>query len=918
MPTYILSFSSPDTNLARAGGKGANLAQLARAAFEVPPGFIITTNAYRAFVQANQLHEKILSLAKRASPDDPTSFESISAEIRALFERGSLPTNVAIEITAAYAGMSEGERGRMGEREKSPTLPLSQSPTPVTSQPPVAVRSSATAEDLPGLAFAGQQDTYLNIVGEDAVHDAVKKCWGSLWTARAMAYRARNHIPPDEIALAVVVQEMIASESSGVLFTANPLTGRRDEIVIDASFGLGEAIVSGQVEPDHYVVDPRGSGIPEITECTLGEKALAIVPRAGGGTDQVTSENSKRQALPDAQIIELAQIAQRVVQHFGSPQDIEWAWANRQLYLLQSRPITSLYPLPANPDRAFRLYISFNSIQGVPEPFTPMGIDTLRLVLSAVPKILSSPATARDILPDAGGRLFIDVTDLARDPHLRNFVLAVLERADPGARPTFQRLLAEGRIPVKRTFTPDRALALARVLFFILPRVIAALRVPEKARVNTMAYLDTLLADMQQRVRAAPDLAARLSVMEETLPRAFESIARHALPAIFPAFGSIFVAQRWLAEWLDESPLAALELLRGLPGNVTTEMDLALWNTAESIRADPAALAALNAMPAAIVVPEYQQHRWPVTAQRALDDFLEKYGMRAVGEIDFGRPRWRDDPSSIIQTLLSYLQLQDPRQAPDAVFRRGAAHAERLAADYVARVRKTRGGWLRAKMLRGLIRRMRVLGGLREAPKFYAIRMMDLHRTGLLASARQVVARGQLECADDIFFVPFETLKQFAAGAAVDLKPIVAQNRAEYERECARRQWPRVLLGSGEAYYEGIASTAESGDDLVGDPVSPGVAEGRVRVVLDPRGVRLEPGEILVCPATDPGWTPLFLTAGGLVMETGGLVTHGAVVAREYGIPAIVGVHQATTRLRTGQRVRVDGNRGRIIVLMHS
>ena len=917
MSTIILPFSSPETTLAHAGGKGANLAELARAGFAVPPGFIITTDAYRAFVQANQLHEKILSLAKSASPDDPTSFESISAEIRALFERGALPREIAGQIVAAYRALRDGESGtpeERGEREKTPTLPHSHTRLP-TTQPPVAVRSSATAEDLPGLAFAGQQDTYLNIVGEDAVHDAVKKCWGSLWTARAMAYRARNHIPPDEIALAVVVQKMIASESSGVLFTANPLTGRRDEIVMDASFGLGEAIVSGQVEPDHYVVDPHEW---TITECALGEKALAIIPRAGGGTDQITSENSKRQALPDAQIIELAQIAQRVVQHFGSPQDIEWAWANRQLYLLQSRPITSLYPLPANPDRAFRLYISFNSIQGVPEPFTPMGIDTLRLVLSAVPKILSSPATARDILPDAGGRLFIDVSDLARDPHLRNFVLAVLERADPGARPTFQRLLVEGRIPVKRTFTLDRALALGRVFSFILPRVVAALRVPEKARVNTMAYLAALLADMQQRVRAAPDLAARLSVMEATLPRAFENIARPALPAIFPAFGSIFVAQRWLAAWLDESPLAALELLRGLPGNVTTEMDLALWNTAESIRTDPAALAALNAMPAAIVVPEYQQHRWPVTAQRALDDFLEKYGMRAVGEIDFGRPRWRDDPSSIIQTLLSYLQLQDPRQAPDAVFRRGAAHAERLAADYVARVRKTRGGWLRAKMLRGLIRRMRVLGGLREAPKFYAIRMMDLHRTGLLASARQVVARGQLECADDIFFVPFETLKQFAAGAPVDLKPIVAHHHAEYERECARRQWPRVLLGTGEAYYEGIASTAESGDDLVGDPVSPGVAEGRVRVVLDPRGVRLEPGEILVCPATDPGWTPLFLTAGGLVMETGGLVTHGAVVAREYGIPAIVGVHQATTRMQTGQRVRVDGNRGRITVLMHS
>ncbi|MBI4789885.1 MAG: phosphoenolpyruvate synthase [Chloroflexi bacterium] len=911
MPTNILPFASHETTLARAGGKGANLAALARAGYAVPLGFIVTTDAYRAFVAANQLRDEILALAQRPSPDDPTTFETCSAEIRACFERGVMPREIADEIVSAYRRLGEGERGRGGEGENTPTLPHSHTQTP-TTQPPVAVRSSATAEDLPGLAFAGQQDTYLNVVGEDAVLDAVKRCWGSLWTARAMAYRARNRIASDEIALAVVVQQMIASESSGVLFTANPLTGRRDEIVMDASFGLGEAIVAGQVEPDHYVVDPRQW---KITECALGEKALAIVPRAGGGTEQVTTDSAQRQALPDAQIIELAQIAQRVAAHFGSPQDIEWAWADQRLYLLQSRPITSLYPLPDNPGGAFRLYISFNSIQGIPEPLTPMGIDALRLAMRAVPKILSSPATARDVVPDAGGRLFIDVSDLALDPRLRKFVLTLLERADPGARPAFQRLLEEGRIPVKRTFTLDRALALARVLSFILPRVAAALHAPEKARVEITADLEELIAGVQARVRAAPDLASRLALMEATVPRAFEAVFRRAIPAVIPGFGSLFVVQRWLVEWLGESPQAALELMRGLPGNVTTEMDLALWQAAQSIRADPAARAALQAMSVESAVQAYRQRGLPPTAQRTLDEFLEKFGMRAVGEIDLGRPRWRDDPSSIIQTMLSLLELEDPALAPDAVFRRGAEHAARLADEYVARVRRTRGGWRRAKMLRALIHRMRVLGGMRESPKFYAIRMMDCHRQGLVDSARDLVARGQLERDDDIFFVPFETLKQFAAGAPIDLKPIVAHQRAEYDRECARRQFPRLLLGTGEAFYEGITAAGESEGDLVGAPVSPGVVEGSVRVVLDPRGVRLEPGEILVCSATDPGWTPLFLAAGGLVMEVGGLVTHGAVVAREYGIPAIVGVHQATTRLQTGQRVRVDGNRGAITIV---
>ena len=327
---YILPFLSGDATLERAGGKGANLAELSRAGFSVPPGFVITTDAYHSFVEANQIQSPILALAKNISLDDPGALENTSAEIRNLFERGTIPTEITNAIIVAYHQL---------------TIPSSNhpttAPTPSASQVqlPVAVRSSATVEDLPGMAFAGQQDTWLNVLGEDALLHAVKECWSSLWTARAMTYRTHNHIAPDEVALAVVVQEMIASESSGVLFTANPVTGRRDEMVIDASFGLGEAVVSGQVDPDHYVVDPRTW---RITERKLGAKEMAIAPRARGGTERVSRDGPQPPALSDAQIVELAQTAQRVAEHFGSPQDIEWAWANGQLALLQSRPVTSL------------------------------------------------------------------------------------------------------------------------------------------------------------------------------------------------------------------------------------------------------------------------------------------------------------------------------------------------------------------------------------------------------------------------------------------------------------------------------------------------------------------------------------------------------------------------------------------------
>ena len=306
--------------------------------------------------------------------------------------------------------------------------------------------------------------------------------------------------------------------------------------------------------------------------------------------------------------------------------------------------------------------------------------------------------------------------------------------------------------------------------------------------------------------------------------------------------------------------------------------------------------------------------RLPPVAQQALAAFLAEYGMRAVAEIDLGRPRWREDPASILQTLQSYLQIEDPALAPDVVSTGARADAERLAATYVAQVRRTRFGPLRARVLAAAIRRLRLLGGLRESPKLYAIKIFDVYRTALLAQGRALVAQGRLDQPGDIFFVPFDRLKRVAAGA----DGRAAGDRRRRTRHLHPGADPPPAPAPAAQHRRSLLRRHERGRAApisVGDPVSPGSVEGRVRVVRDPRGVRLEPGEILVCPATDPGWTPLFLAAGGLVMEIGGLVTHGSVVAREYGIPAVVGVHEATTRLHTGQRVRVDGSAGRVTIL---
>ena len=889
MNSIVLPLVSGEATLNRVGGKGANLAELARSGFKVPSAFLVTIDAYEHFVRINGISSRLKMLIHAVDLEDPNTLDTASTEIRSCFSAGQIPAEIQQAIHDAYLDLS-------GE-----------------SAVPVAVRSSATAEDLPGLSFAGQQDTYLNVVGIAGVLDAVKECWGSLWTARAIGYRARNAIPTEEIALAVVVQKMIASEVSGVLFTANPLSGRRDEMVIDASYGLGEAIVSGQVEPDNYAIDANHW---QITHRKLGAKALAIIPRREGGTEQISRDVADQQALPDAQIHDLAQTAHRIAAHFGSPQDIEWAWADDQFYILQSRPITSLYPLFESPlpPGDLRAYISLNSLQGVMDPFTPLGAEVMRFFISGIDQIIPLKPTIRAFVSEAGGRLFADVTYLIGDPQLRHSVLNLLSSVDPGASQILERQVADGRFPAKRVLTPGRILKIVvsmRSILFVFLR--ASLR-PVSMRAWAIDQVGKKRLQLQEQIQAADTLSAQLEAIERVAPRVMTDLFLGSLvPALAPGMISIPIVDRWLAAWLHAGRGASLPLLRGLPGNVTTEMDLRLWAAIQTIRADLAASEAFRVMSSDALVDAFQRGELPSVAQSALAHFLEQYGMRAVAEIDIGRPRWRESPDQIIQTLRSYIQIDDPDLAPDQLFKKGAAESEQQAHEYITQVHKTQWGPVRAWLLGMAIHRIRILCGLRESPKFNMIKVFDSFRTALLASGRNLVEKGQLKSAEDIFFVPFDTLKRCAAGEAIELTPLVLVKRAEYERERARRQIPRVMFSNGEAFYEGVSSQGTT--DLVGDGVSPGVVEGRVRIVLEPHKVKLEPGEILVCPATDPGWTPLFLSAGGLVMELGGLITHGSVVAREYGIPAVVGVHQATTRLQTGQRVRVDGSQGRITIL---
>jgi pyruvate,water dikinase len=360
--------------------------------------------------------------------------------------------------------------------------------------------------------------------------------------------------------------------------------------------------------------------------------------------------------------------------------------------------------------------------------------------------------------------------------------------------------------------------------------------------------------------------------------------------------------------------MLALEVTRGLPHNVTTEMDLALWETAVSIRQDAASAEMFHTADAQALVFRYRNETLPAAARSAVERFMDMYGMRGIGEIDLGQPRWREDPLPVLQTLQSYLQVE-PEFAPDVLFEKGAIAAQEAIERLAAQARRQPGGRIKEKLVRAAARRVRLLMGARESPKFFAVRAMGLVRNVLLEVGQEFTAAGTILRPDDLFFLHVAELEALSHQESRDWKTIIESRRLAYERELRRRQVPRVLVSDGRAFYEGVGAGTDTGDSITGSPVSAGVVEGIVHVVLDPHSAWLVPGEILVCPGTDPAWTPLFMAAGGLVMEVGGMMTHGSVVAREYGIPAVVGVHLATLRLKDGQRIRLDGTTGRIEIL---
>ena len=896
MSLITIPISSPDTTFENAGGKGASLARLTRLGLPVPPGFIITTDVYRYFVVVNGLDSVIKDCLADQSPDEIETLERDSARIRAAFSAGRIPEEIGEAMIREYRSLA--------------------APSAV-----VAVRSSATTEDLPDLSFAGQQDTFLNIIGEEQLVRAVVDCWSSLWTARSIGYRARNAIPHEQAALAVIVQRMVASEVSGVLFTANPLTGLLSEAVIDATFGLGEALVSGQVEPDHFVVDtPSG----EIQSVTRGAKGTTTQPKAGGGVESMQVDNAGKQTLSEEQIRQLVAAGQQIREAYGTPQDIEWAFAGDEMFILQARPITSLFPVPRVSVDPLFTWFSFGAFQGLVGPVTPLGQECIqRVSLGIGHKLgLTVKFEEQQALEVAGERIWVNISDVIRNPLGSRVLGGFLGIGEPGSAAILRQITSDPRLGTGKGRI--RFSTLLRTLRFALPGLVeipqTILR-PEKVRDRFDARLETYLQTV--RIPGGTDRFERLANIvaflgnQGGLADALPVLLPNFMPIIAPSLVFLNLIGHLLPPDRDDQPgisMPALDVTRGLPRNVTIEMDLMLWQVATVIKQDLAVADEFASTDVQTLAARYLGGDLPPVVQDAVRGFMERYGMRCAGEIDLGQPRWWEDPAPIMLILQSYLKITDENSPPlrHAQNVRSAEEAiERMAAE----VRGQPGGWIKEKILRAAARRVRLLFGARESPKFYAVRTMGIIRKALLEIGEEFFAAGTILCREDIFYLHVSELEDLSHGETLDWQALIAGRRQAYGRELRRQQVPRILLSDGRAFYEGVDAGSDSSDVITGSPVSPGMVEGTVRVVFDPHHAQIAPGEILVCPGTDPAWTPLFMAAGGLVMEVGGMMTHGSVVAREYGIPAVVGVHHATQRLRDGQRIRLDGSVGRIVVL---
>jgi pyruvate,water dikinase len=865
MNKYVLGFENIDrTKSMLAGGKGANLGELSKVrGISVPAGFCITTSAYKKITGNHRELHRLMNELMHCGAAEREKISGISATVRTIIESTPIPEDIAEEIAEHLAKFDKKDA--------------------------FAVRSSATAEDLPTASFAGQQDTYLNITGKDAILQHISKCWASLFTDRAVTYRIQNRFSHHDVYLSVIIQQMVFPQVSGILFTADPVTSDRKLLSIDAGFGLGEALVSGLVSADNYKVREE-----KIAGKKIATKKLAVYGLKEGGTEtrQLPPGQQTAQTLTDPQILQLARTGRKIEAHFGQPQDIEWCLAGDTFHIVQSRPITTLYPIPEANDGENHVYVSVGHNQMMTDAMKPLGLSFF---------LLLTPAPMRT----AGGRLFVDVAPMLATPSGRKTIIDTLGKYDPLIKDALTTIVArEGFIKP----LPDDPKAPATFKYAdTSPQTDKDPAIVVELIGNTQASI----AGLKQNIREKSGVELFDFIMEDLRLLKTDLFDPRSMEVIMAAMNASSWVNEKIKEWLGEKNVADT-LSQSVPNNITSEMGLALLDVADVIRPYPEIISYLQQVKDESFLDELPKFDGGLKTQKAIRAFLDKYGMRCVGEIDITKTRWSEKPAILIPMILSNIRNFGPG-AGSRKFEQGRQEALQKEQEILARLKQLPDGEEKARTTKQMIGVIRNFIGFREYPKYGKISRYFIYRQALLKEADLLVQAGVIREKEDVFYLTFEEFREAVRTRKADHE-LIGKRKAEY-KQYEKLTPPRVMTSDGEIITGRYKHEALPAGAIAALPVSAGTVEGRARVILNMEDADLEEGDILVTSFTDPSWTPLFVSIKGLVTEVGGLMTHGAVIAREYGLPAVVGLENATRLIKDGQRIRVNGTDGYVEIL---
>ena len=871
MNSYVLSFQKiGKTQLSMVGGKGANLGELSKVeGILVPEGFCVTTEAYKMITGNNEELNGLLDELSHLRVEDREKVGEVSKKVRMVIERIAISKDIAEEIM--------GYLTKFGEKNA------------------YAVRSSATAEDLPTASFAGQQDTYLNIIGKEAILKHISKCWASLFTERAVTYRLQNGFDHRKVHLSVVVQKMVFPQVSGILFTADPVTSNRKVLSIDASFGLGETLVSGLVNADIYKV--RNG---KVMDKKISTKKLAIYALKDGGTkeQEIEPERQNRQVLTDEQILQLECMGRKIEEHFGCPQDIEWCLADDTFYIVQSRPITALYPIPEADDQENHVYVSVGHQQMMTDPMKPLGLSFFLLTTSAP-------------MCKAGGRLFVDVTHMLASPDSRESLLNTMGQHDPLMKDALMTIIERGdfikSLPndKKEQSTSKSNKGMSSSGFHTQienhPTIVSDL----------IKSSQTSIEELRQNIQKSSGSDLFDFILEDIQQLKKILFDPQSSDVIMTAMNASSWINENMMKWLGEKNVADT-LSQSVPNNITSEMGLELLDVSDVIRPYPEVIEYLQHVKDDNFLDELVKFDGGQETRNAVYAYLNKYGMRCAGEIDITKTRWSEKPITLVPMILSNIKNLEPN-ASNRKFKQGRQEALKKERELLDQLKQLPDGEQKVKETKRMIDLIRNFIGYREYPKYGIANRYFVYKQALLKEAEQLVQAGVIHEKEDIYYLTFEEFHEIVRTNKLDYQ-IINKQKDEYKLY-KKLTPPRVITSDGEIIAGEYKRENLPAGAIVGLPVSSGVIEGRARVILNMEDADLEDGDILVTSFTDPSWTPLFVSIKGLVTEVGGLMTHGAVIAREYGLPAVVGVENATKLIKDGQRIRVNGTEGYVEIL---